>query len=192
MAEPAPAHESPSAGEAAGPGKAPRLARRIRRIALEAVVLVGFFLAMSTWQERHLLQRNAPAPNFTLEALDGRPVSLPSLRGKRVLVHFWATWCGVCRREFGALNAVNRGLKSDEALLAVVADADDPDRVRAFVKEQGIEYPVLLGTDAVLRAFRVDTFPTNYYIDGAGVVSAHTIGMSTRVALASRLGCTKR
>jgi hypothetical protein len=97
----------------------------------------------------------------------------------------------VCRREFDALNAVNRGLGPDEALLTVVADSEDRERVRAFVAEHGIEYPVLLGTNAMLRAFHVDMFPTNYYVDAAGGVASHTIGMSTRVALASRLSCAK-
>jgi len=161
-------------------------------VLFEVLVVVAVYLAISSWQERRLVRTSERAPSFTLESLDGRSVSLESLRGKRVLVHFWATWCGVCRREFDALNAVNRRLEPDEALLTVVADADDRNRIRSFVTEHGIEYPVLLGTDAVIRAFHVDMFPTNYYVDGTGVIASHTIGMSTRVALASRLGCTKR
>jgi peroxiredoxin len=172
--------------------KAPRASRRLRRLLLEVIAVAGVYLAVSAWQERRLIRTNKPAPNFTLEALDGRSVSLESLRGKRVLVHFWATWCGVCRREFGALNAVNRRLGPDEALLTVVADSDDRERIRGFVTEHDIDYPVLLGTDAVLRAFHVDMFPTNYYVDGSGMIVSHTIGMSTRFALASRLGCAKR
>jgi peroxiredoxin len=153
---------------------------------------VGIYFAISAWQERRLIHTSKSAPNFTLSTLDGRSVSLESLRGKRVLLHFWATWCGVCRREFDALNAVHHRLGPGEALLSVVADADDPERIRSFVSEHGIEYPVLLGTNAVLRAFHVDVFPTNYYVDGSGVITSHTIGMSTRFALASRLGCTRR
>jgi peroxiredoxin len=163
--------------------------RRVRRVLLEIVALVGVYLGVTTWQERRLVPPNDPAPNFTLRALDGPSVSLASLRGKRVLVHFWATWCGVCRREFGALNAVNRRLRSDEALLTIVADADDGDRIKAFVAEHDIQYPVLLATSSVLRDFHVDTFPTNYYVNEQGVIASHTIGMSTRVGLTARLGC---
>jgi peroxiredoxin len=170
----------------------PRRLRRMRRLFVEVIVLVAVYFAVSTWQERRLIRTSGPAPNFTLETLDGQSVSLDSLRGKQVLLHFWATWCGVCRREFGALNAVHRGLNASQVLLTVVADSDDRERLRAFIAEHGIEYPVLLGSDAVLRAFHVDMFPTNYYVDGTGVIASHTIGMSTRFALASRLGCTKR
>lgn len=173
------------------PEQAPRRPSPARRWVLELVVVAGVYMAISTWQERNLVRLHEPAPRFTLEALDGHAVSLESLRGKRVLVHFWATWCGVCRREFGSLNAVNRALHDDEALVSIVADSDDPDQVRRFVAEHDIRYPVLLGTDDVLRAFHVDTFPTNYYIDRAGAIAAHTVGMSTRLALGSRLGCAK-
>ena len=174
-----------------GTGVRPEKSRGVRRFVLELIALAGFYFAVSAWQERHLVHVREPAPSFTLETLDGREVSLASLKGKRVLVHFWATWCGVCRREFGSLNAVSRGLRDDEALVSIVADSNDPDRVRAFVAEHDIKYPVLLGTEAVLRAFHVDSFPTNYYLDPNGVVTSRTIGMSTRVALASRLGCSR-
>jgi peroxiredoxin len=173
------------------PAERPRRGRVVRRWLLELAVLAGVYLSVTAYQERRLVHVNQPAPNFTLEALDGRLVSLDGMRGKRVLVHFWATWCGVCRREFGALNAVSGSLRDDEVLLSIVADADDRNRIARFVEEHDIRYPVLLGTDAVLRAFHVDTFPTNYYVDRTGSVAAHTIGMATRVSLASRLGCAK-
>lgn len=169
----------------------PALARTVRRWVLELVVITGVYFAVTSYQERHLVRLNEPAPRFILEALDGRRISLDDLRGKRVLIHFWATWCGVCRREFGAMNAVNGSLGGDEALVSIVADSDDRDRIERFVKEHDIRYPVLLGTEAVLRAFRVDTFPTNYYVDRSGAIAAHTIGMATRFSIASRLGCTK-
>ena len=169
----------------------PRRRSGYRRIALELIVLAGFYSTVTTWQERHLIRLHEAAPSFALDAIDGRQVSLASLRGKRVLVHFWATWCGVCRREFGSLNAVNRGLAGDEALISIVADSEDQEHVRRFVAEHEIQYPVLLGTNDVLRAFHVDTFPTNYFLDRNGAIAAHTIGMSTRMGLGSRLGCAK-
>jgi thiol-disulfide isomerase/thioredoxin len=118
-------------------------------------------------------------------------VSLESLRGKRVLVHLWATWCGVCRMELGALEAVHAGLGPDEALVSIVADAEDRTAVAAFVKEHGIRYPVLLGTDEVLRAFRVTAFPTNYYLDGSGAIRGATVGMSTRLSMKVRLALAR-
>jgi peroxiredoxin len=161
------------------------------RIVVEIALFVGAYLAITSYQERHLLPKNLPVPTFTLASLDGQEVSSESLRGKRVLLHFWATWCGVCRQEFGALNAVRRGLGPDEALVTIVADAEDANRIRDFVAKEHIEYPVLLGTDSVVRAFGVSAFPTNYFLDKAGRVAGHTIGMSTRVSLAARLALAR-
>jgi nifR3 family TIM-barrel protein len=180
-----PAREGVAPGTSRKPD-APRPPRRsvVRRWVLEAVVVLSVYAAVSAWQERHLLETAKLAPDFALPSLGGDEVTLASLRGKRVLVHFWATWCGVCRREFGALNAVQRGLSPDEALISIVADSDDPEEVRRFVAEHHIEYPVLLADARVLRAFRIEGFPTNYFIDAKGRVAGHTIGMATRGASA--------
>lgn len=174
-------------------GRPPRRRRRLRRWAFDIALFAGLYLAITTWRERGLLSGNhTPAPAFTLENLQGQPVSLRALRGKSVLVHFWATWCGVCRQEFGTLDAVAAGLDNNEALVAIVADSRDPDRVRRFVAEHHIHYPVLLGTPSVLRAYHVKVFPTTYFIGPDGSVRGHTIGMSTRWGLSARLGCARR
>jgi peroxiredoxin len=158
---------------------------------MEFAIVVAVYLALSSWQARNLVATNTVAPAFALTSLDGKTVTLESLKGKKVLLHFWATWCGVCRQEFGALNAVEQQLAPDEVLLTVAADSDDPERIRRFVEDEHIQYPVLLGTEAVLRAFHVSSFPTNYFLNGDGRIAGHTVGMSTRWGLAARLGCAK-
>jgi thiol-disulfide isomerase/thioredoxin len=163
-----------------------------RRWALEIAVVVGAYLALTAYQERHLLRTQSAAPPFELTALDGRRVSLDSLRGKRVALQFWATWCGVCRREEGTLNAVAKSLDNDESLYAVVADSDDVEKVREFVAREHIEYPVLLGTSDVLAAYHVEAFPTTYYVDAEGRVGSHTVGMATRYGIRARLGLLRR
>jgi peroxiredoxin len=159
-----------------------------RRWAIEIAVVVGLYLALTAYQGRHLLHAQSAAPPFELTALDGRRVSLESLRGKRVALQFWATWCGVCRREEGALNAVAKTLDRDEALYAVVGDSDDVEKVREFVAREHIDYPVLLGTSDVLAAYHVEAFPTTYYLDADGRVGSRTVGMATRYSMRARLG----
>jgi hypothetical protein len=78
-------------------------------------------------------------------------------------------------------------LEPDEVLLSVAADSDDPERLRAFVREHDIRYPVLLADARILEDYRVDTFPTNYFLDKDGTVEDRTIGMSTRWGLSARL-----
>jgi peroxiredoxin len=161
------------------------------RWVLELAAVVALYVALSAYQGRHLIGTGETAPAFTLTALDGSRVSLESLRGKRTLVHFWATWCGVCRQEFGALNAVAAGLGKDEALVTVVADSDDAEAVRHFAEERGLHYPILLASDDVVRTYRVGAFPTNYFITPDGTIAAHTVGMSSRWSLNARLALAR-
>jgi peroxiredoxin len=188
-----PSNASADAGGATPepPREPPSRLRRFRRYALEAAAVVVIFLLASHFQTRNLVDHEVPAPNLTLRDLDGNVVRLADFRGKRVLLHFWATWCGVCTQEVGALNATFDALPKDEALLTVVADGDDVAAVRKFVAERGVRYPVLLGTDAAVRAFRVSAFPTNYYLSADGRVDSATVGMSSRWGMQARLGCAK-
>ena len=159
-----------------------RLAPRAGQLAL----VVGLIVGISASQTRHHLGRE-PAPDFTLRDLAGSSVSLSQQRGKKVLLHFFATWCGVCRAELPSLRGLSQNLGPNEALLAIVEDSDDIEAVRRFAREHELSYPILLGTKEILRAYRVGSFPTNYYVNGDGSVQASTVGLSTRLGMAFRL-----
>lgn len=164
---------------------------RLRRFGLEVGVIVVLFFGLGWWQTRSLLPSGEPMPRFDLVDLEGKRVSLDDYRGKTLLVHLWATWCGVCRREFDALNALYRNLDHDEALVTIVADGHDRARLARFVQDNQLEYPVLLGTRELLERYKVEAFPTNYYVDEAGMLRDKTVGLSTRLTMGARMGCTK-
>jgi thiol-disulfide isomerase/thioredoxin len=162
---------------------------RARGWLLNGLLLVGVYLAVGAWRERGL--PSGPAPELRGVDLDGRPVSLAALRGNAVLVHFWATWCGVCRQELGALNAVHESLDADQRVLSVLADGDDGERVRRFVAEHGIRYPVVLAGERVLRDWGIRAFPTSCFVRPDGEVMSCVSGMTTRWGLRARLGCAR-
>jgi len=164
---------------------------RWAQLSLQLGLFLAIFLGVSAYQTRHHVVRE-PAPEFTLLDLSGKPVSLSAFRGKKVLLHFWATWCGVCRAELPSLRSLQRSLGPDEVLLSVVEDSDDVEAVRGFVREHELSYPVLLGTPDVQRAYRVRSFPTNYYVNGDGTVRTSTVGLSTRLGMALHLLRTDR
>jgi peroxiredoxin len=155
-------------------------------IALEVLLVVAVFLGVSAYQTRKHLS-GEPAPAFTLLDLEGRQVSLGAYRHKKVLLHFWATWCGVCRMELPSVRSFHRSLNEDEVLLTIVEDADDVDALRAFAREHALTYPILLGTRETLRAYRVSSFPTNYFVNGDGTVRTTTVGLSTRLGMSLRM-----
>lgn len=159
-------------------------ARTVVEIAVALAVLAG----VAAYRERDLLATGStPAPELALESLDGARVSLSSLRGKTVLLHFWATWCGVCRVGEGEIAATYAALGPDQALLAIADPTDDPATLRAYVAEHGLRYPVLRGTPEAMRAFRVSALPTDYVIGPDGMVRARTVGLASRLGLRLRM-----
>lgn len=124
------------------------------------------------------------APDFTLNNLDGVPVSLDDFKGKIVLVNFWATWCEPCKEETPALQAVYEKLK-DQGLVIVGVDLYNAERsqnvgiqeVRQFANRYGVTYPIVLDeSGGVGQAYAIHPIPTSYFIDQQGKVRYLKIG----------------
>jgi len=155
---------------------------------LQVLGVVAVWFAASAYQTRkHLSAGGTAAPAFALRDLSGSTVSLAEHRHRKVVLHFFATWCGVCKAELPSVRGLQKGLAADEVLLAIAADSDDPEHVRRFAVEHDLKYPILLATDEVLRAYAVDRFPTNYYLNGDGSVSSSSAGLSTLLGMKLRL-----
>jgi cytochrome c biogenesis protein CcmG/thiol:disulfide interchange protein DsbE len=114
-----------------------------------------------------------PAPSFSLSTPDGAAVSLADLRGQVVLVNFWATWCPPCRAEMPAIQAAyERYHAKGFTVLAVTADEDVP-AIRAFFRQRGLGFPVLLDPQGgVHAAYRANTLPSSFFVDREGVIRA--------------------
>jgi peroxiredoxin len=121
----------------------------------------------------------APAPDFTLKSLDGQQVTLSQLKGHPVLINFWASWCPPCRLEMPDLVKAYAVHKAEGfVLLGLNATALDnlPD-VKAFVKEFGITFPVLLDVDGSVEAlYRLRGLPLSVFVDRQGIISQLNIG----------------
>jgi peroxiredoxin len=113
-----------------------------------------------------------PAPDFTLkDVLQGKDYSLNQYRGKVVMINFFTFFCGPCREEMPDLNKIHNELKGQGLQTLGIALASDPGQIRFLVKQLGLEYPVLSGTDKVGEAYgNVVVVPTTFIIDKSGKI----------------------
>ena len=127
--------------------------------------------------------RFAPAPDVEFEGLDGKPIRLSSLRGRVVLLNFWATWCQPCRAEIPEFNSLQRDLES-KGLSVVgvsVSPADTSDSIRSFQKDIKQDYTVLRGAEEIGSQFgNGPGLPVTYIIDREGRIRRKFIGPQTR------------
>ncbi|MFN3337943.1 MAG: TlpA family protein disulfide reductase, partial [Thermomicrobium sp.] len=129
-----------------------------------------------------------PAPNFRLPLLDGGEMDLSTLRGRPVLVNFWASWCAPCRAEMPALEQIARDYGQAGLVVVGVNQLEDPDTVRQFVQELGISFPIGLDRDGrVSRDWRVYGIPQTYLIDADGVIRKVWVGPVTEDSVSRAL-----
>lgn len=118
--------------------------------------------------------------NFTLTDLQGKSWSLKSLRGEVVLVNFWATWCPPCQKEMPDLEALYKRFRNQRFVILSISD-EEADKVRPFISERKITYPVLLDPGRkVHKAFEVEGIPKSFVYDREGKLVAQSIDMRTQ------------
>jgi peroxiredoxin len=119
------------------------------------------------------------APDFTLPSVDGETITLSKLRGKVVLVDFWATWCAPCRTAIPHLNDLYKAYRARGLeIIGVSLDTGSQERVRRFAVSMGIRYPIIMANDEVLKNYGIAPIPTTFLIDRKGYISNKWVGFS--------------
>src|SRR6202167_6845751 len=122
------------------------------------------------------------APDFELLALDGRPLKLSDLRGKAILLNFWATYCGPCKIEMPWFVELQKEYGPQGfQIVGVAMDDASTDDIAKFAKDMGVNYPILLGKEAVGMSYGgVNVLPTTFFLDRDGKVIAREFGLQSR------------
>jgi thiol-disulfide isomerase/thioredoxin len=119
------------------------------------------------------------APELKFKDLDGRMHDLAELRGKVVLINFWATWCPPCRREMPSMERLTQTLKGKPFVALAVDVGEDADTIETFISQLDttLSFPILLDTRGhSMKAWKVAGLPTTFLVDKQGRIVASAIG----------------
>lgn len=123
------------------------------------------------------------APDFTLKTLDEEEITLSKLRGKPILLDFWATWCGPCRESIPHLISLYQTYQEKGAeVIGISMDKGDTEKVKNFVKSMDIPYPIAIASPEVIQKYRVTILPTTIFIDKEGKIHEKIVGFNPKIA----------
>lgn len=149
---------------------------------VQVAMILAAYLAIQAYYTRDT--PSGLSPTIAGQLLDGRIISLGHSLDKPVLVHFWATWCTICRIEQGSINNIAK----DYDVIAIASQSGSENKVRKIVSERNITVPVLVDEYGdFARQFGVKAFPTSFVIDINGKITYKEVGYTTEAGLRTRL-----
>lgn len=173
--------ETPS-GESVAANK-PSRAKVWRRRGIELLIFIVIIMGVRAYQQRDIVKGDAPALSGVL--LDGKPFMLPAKPAQPVLVHFWATWCPICRAEQGSIESL---AKDNPNVITVAMQSGNSAAVQQYMREQGASFPVLNDADNRISArWGVQAVPASFIVDTEGKIRYVEIGYTTGPGLRLRL-----
>ena len=168
-----------------GSGRNP-LALLVVAVVAAAMLYFGFHMARRSGTEGITrMTKSAPAPDFTLDSLNGKSIRLSDFRGKAVLLNFWATWCGPCKIETPWLVELQNQYGSQGLqVVGIAMDDSSKEDIAKFAKDMGVNYPVLIGKEAVGDAYGgVPALPESFFIGRDGKIVDRIIGLKGRAEI---------
>lgn len=134
-----------------------------------------FAVPPSPWEIEGLTGKKAP--DFTLKDINNRPFNLSSLRGKVVILNFWASWCPPCRAEMPSLNNLYREFRNKGLEVVAISTDRFDSAVKDYISKNPLNITVLIDSDnRVSRQFKVFSIPTTFLIDRNGIIIERYLG----------------
>lgn len=158
-------------------------AARWRGIAFNVLLIIAVVVGIRLWQQRDMASGNAPPLQGI--TLAGQPYRLPARPAHPVLVHFWATWCPICRAEQSSIAAL---AQDNPNVITVAMQSGKPQEVTAYMQAQGIAFPAVNDADGSLSAaWGVHAVPASFIVAPDGRIRFVEVGYTTGIGLRLRL-----
>ena len=148
--------------------------RMMRLVAVIVLVVTGVVHADQTLTP---VPGNIPAPDFTLQDIDGNLHRLSEYRGRPVIINFWATWCPPCREEIPSMNRAWQVLREEGIAMLAINVGEDEDTIFVFTADYPADFPLLLDQSGdIIGQWPVKGLPTTYVIAPDGSIAYRAIG----------------
>lgn len=145
-----------------------------------AIIFIAFNY-LNSQSSNNAVVENKKAPDFELISTNGKKIKLSDFKNKIVIIDFWATWCGPCRRGIPDLVSIQNEFKKDVAVIGISLDRDTKSEVVPFMKKYGINYPIVYGDDAVVKSYGgIEAIPTSFIIDKKGNIVDNHVGLVSK------------
>ena len=158
-------------------------AAKWRSYTINLLLLVILVASIRIWQHRDMVSGMAPALEGV--TLAGQPYTLPTHTNNPVLIHFWSTWCSICRFEQSTINAIAR---NDASVVTIAMQSGQPDEVSQHMQEQDIDFLVINDQEGTIsRAWGVHAVPASFIISPDGEIRFIEVGYTTSIGLKLRM-----
>jgi thiol-disulfide isomerase/thioredoxin len=153
---------------------------------LAVLFLTVILFAANLMASGNAMAAPVQAPSFSGVTIDGKPFSSASLKGKAYIVNFFATWCPPCRSEIPDMVAIQKVYAARGFTFIGIAVNETEPSVKSFMKSNGITYPVLMATPALVSTFNryidggITGIPTSFVVDSSGNVTQAMVGPRSR------------
>ena len=158
------------------------LKSRILKYSLEIVFILIIFITVKSFLQRNLVEGVAPPLDGVL--LDGQTFNIQSHQGQPILLHFWATWCSICKMEENSISAISEDYK----VVTIAMNSGTDQDIKDYLEEREVNFPVMVDEyGEVAKRFGVRGVPTSFVIDSQGNIDFTEVGYTTNWGLRLRL-----